>query len=384
MRIAFLLPGLHAVERGAEIAFRSIGTELALRGHDVTLIGSGMPGRHPYRYLRAPAISRKHFESWPMVPPFRNQFRYEELTWVAGLLRAYRPEEYDVAVTCSYPFTNWVIQRRGGSRRPANIFVTENGDWPAYDSTHDHVMFRCDGLVCTNAQYLARNQHRWSSVLIPNGVDPARFTPGPGARAAFGLPVDRPIVLMVSALDTTKRVRDAVQVVSRLDDALLVVAGDGPERSRVEAAADRLLPGRFLRLDVPSDRMPELYRCADAVLHLSLSEAFGNVYLEALATGVPLVAHRTLHTEWLVGDHGELVDTTDLDAVTRALEVAVAAGQDPTVHERIAERFNWSRITDDYVSFFERVLDERAAVGPSLPPVLETARRRSDNVRPKS
>ena len=80
MRIAFILPGLHTVNRGAEVAFRSGGAQLAAQGHDVTLIGSGPPGADPYRYLRAPLIPRRRFERWPSIPPLRNSFRYEELS----------------------------------------------------------------------------------------------------------------------------------------------------------------------------------------------------------------------------------------------------------------------------------------------------------------
>ena len=67
------------------------------------------------------------------MPVLRNQFAYEEMTFVPALLRQYRPAEYDVTLTCSYPFTNWILRRpvwRGS--RPPHVFVTENGDWPAY------------------------------------------------------------------------------------------------------------------------------------------------------------------------------------------------------------------------------------------------------------
>src|SRR3546814_5508392 len=63
------------------------------------------------------------------------------------------------------------------------IFVTQNGDWPAYASNTEYRSFSCDGLVCTNPDYLERNSVRWNCALIPNGVDLARFSPGAAERA---------------------------------------------------------------------------------------------------------------------------------------------------------------------------------------------------------
>src|SRR4051794_22432571 len=134
MRILFALPGLLRVDRGAEIAFLSIASELARRGDEVTLIGSGPPRPDAlYQYLQVPISSRERFERLPRLPVFRSETVWEEATFVPGLLRAYDPSAYDVTVTCSFPFTNWVLRKRtAGQRRPAHVFVTQNGDWPAY------------------------------------------------------------------------------------------------------------------------------------------------------------------------------------------------------------------------------------------------------------
>src|SRR5262245_4053518 len=83
MRILFALPGLHRHDRGAEIAFISIASELARGGDNVTLIGSGQERQNtPYSYLRAASIRREKFESFPCIPLFRNECVYEELTFI--------------------------------------------------------------------------------------------------------------------------------------------------------------------------------------------------------------------------------------------------------------------------------------------------------------
>jgi len=227
MRVLFALPGLHRHNRGAETALISIANELAKSGDSVTLIGSGHHNpTASYRFLRAASMPREGFESSPFVPMLRNEYAYEELTFVPGLLRRYRPKQYDVTLTCSYPFTNWVLRRPTfWDSRPPHVFVTQNGDWPAIARNSEYRFFGCEGLVCTNPDFFDRNKDRWRCRLIPNGVDCDHFRPGPAKRQAFSLPLDRLIVLMVSALIPTKRVERGIEGVSLIPDAHLVVAG---------------------------------------------------------------------------------------------------------------------------------------------------------------
>ena len=355
MRILFALPGLHRVDRGAEIAFISIARELARSGHAVTLLGSGdeRPGE-PYRFLHAPAIKRERFERFPKFPALRGETNWEELSFVPGLLRRFKPADYDVTVTCAYPFTNWALRRPSLGKRPKHVFVTQNGDWAAYSNDSEYRLFGCDGLVCTNPDYLDRNRDMYRAVLIPNGVDVDRFRPGEADRASFGLPTGVPIVLMVSALIASKNVPEGIAAVAALPDAVLVVAGDGPERAAINDLASKQLPGRFINLTVTADRMPNLYRAADVFLHLSVDESFGNVFLEAMATGLPVVAYESDRTRWIVTDEAFFADRTDPASLPAKLATAL---QSKSAVQAImcqrARSFAWSAIAAQYENFFE-------------------------------
>jgi glycosyltransferase involved in cell wall biosynthesis len=359
MRVLFALPGLHRYDRGAEIAFMSLANELANAGDAVTLIGSGVCHTSAsYRFLRSPSISRVHFELLPSIPILRNEYAYEELTFVPGLLYRYRPTDYDVTLTCSYPFTNWMLRRPVlCGFRPPHVFVTENGDWPAYANGSEYRLFSCDGLVCTNPDFYERNKDRWRCSIIPNGVDIKRFHPGTAKRQEFGLPDSRLIVLMVSALIPTKRVDAGIEVVSRIPDAHLVVAGDGPLRQILDDKAARQLPGRFTRLSVTSERMPQLYQSADVFLHLSKEEAFGNVFLEAMACGLPIICHNTPRSRWILGNEGFLLDTEDLATVARQIElVRNPAPAKQTARLARAATFSWTKIGEMYRAFLRDVI----------------------------
>jgi glycosyltransferase involved in cell wall biosynthesis len=131
---------------------------------------------------------------------------------------------------------------------------------------------------------------------------------------------------------------------------------------KTQADVDRLgaqiLPGRFLRRTFLHEEMPELYRCADVVLHAALSESFGNVYVEALSTGRPVVANDIGLTRWIFDGHGHLVDATSEEALASALKAAIDGAYSGAM-ERAAfaqATYSWKSIASLYQSFFREVV----------------------------
>jgi glycosyltransferase involved in cell wall biosynthesis len=244
-------------------------------------------------------------------------------------------------------------------KRPRHVFITQNGDWMVQARNAEFKHFSCDGLVCTNPEYFDRHKDRYPSALIPNGVDTARFHPGEGDRARFGLPpAPVPIVLIVSALIPSKRVLEGIRSAAAVDGVFVVVAGDGEQRQAVDALGRELLGDRFKRVVLGRAEMPELYRCANVLLHMSQDEPFGNIYIEALASGLSVIAHESTVTRWIVEAHGRLVDTSDSGAVTGQLRDTLgAAAMDRKIarHDYAKRRFSWETITEQYCQFFHTV-----------------------------
>ena len=354
LRVLFALPGLHRVNRGAEVALESIAAELArMDGFEVTLMGSGQPRPgSPYRFVHVGDVAREHFEKWPSVPILRNECAYEEMTFAPGLWCAYRPGDFDVTVTCGFPFCNWVLRRKPlVGRRPRHVYVTQNGDWPLYRKNAEYRWFGCDAAVCTNPDFYDAHKGAWPCRLIPNGVDCSVFHPGPSAREELGLPSGTPLVLMTSALIDSKRVLEGIEAVARVPNVGLVVAGDGPLRAEVEARGMTLMPGRFVRRTFAREQMPLLYRSASVFLHMSLDESSANAYIEALATGLPVVTHQRRVTEWTFGEQAFLVNTTDFDAVAEALQQARVGWNAERAMASVTmaqDRYSWQGIARQY------------------------------------
>ncbi len=129
-------------------------------------------------------------------------------------------------------------------------------------------------------------------VVVPNGVEVPEVSDAPAAiRSELGIPESAVVALMVARMRPEKRVQDFVAAVVRArrqhPELIGVVAGDGPERAAVEAAAGADAGIRLLgyRADIP-----RLLHAADMFVLTSEAEAAPMAILEAMAAGLPVVA----------------------------------------------------------------------------------------------
>jgi glycosyltransferase involved in cell wall biosynthesis len=130
--------------------------------------------------------------------------------------------------------------------------------------------------------------------IIPNGVRPPDGFPAKAdTRARLGLPADAFVVATAARLTVRKGVADLIRALgsdtSLAASQFLVIAGEGPERERLEALARRHLPGRHRFLGRVSD-MDAVYAAADIFALPSYEESFGLVYAEAALRGIPSIA----------------------------------------------------------------------------------------------
>ena len=200
-------------------------------------------------------------------------------------------------------------------------------------------------------------------VRVPDAL-PARITGD--ARCALGLPADRPVVLAVGMLDgAIKRTDHLIRELAALPAPrpfLALIGADGPDAGAVRTLAHDLLGGDgFLARVVPHDDVGAYYRAADVFTLASLREGFGLAYVEALAHGLPIVAHDTPVTRHLIGGFATLTDLSRPGALTRALTAALATtsshDERAARHASARARFGWDALREDYVRLLLRVAE---------------------------
>jgi glycosyltransferase involved in cell wall biosynthesis len=210
----------------------------------------------------------------------------------------------------------------------------------AYEHSIAPALIRAADRVCVlsadhanSVPYLRRAQAKL--IEMPNGVDTSQFSPGEdaGLRERLGIDRDAVVVAFVATLDRAhhfKRLDLAIDGIARVDGVHLVVAGGGELvdgfRARAAAAGvgDRV---HFLGA-VPHPELPDVLRSADLfLLTTEPPESFGIVLIEAMATGLPVIATDYPGVRAVVDEAtGTLVPRGDPQAVAAALRELAEAG----------------------------------------------------------
>jgi phosphatidyl-myo-inositol alpha-mannosyltransferase len=222
--------------------------------------------------------------------------------------------------------------------------------------------------VSDAARAFAQRYFPGEYVLTPNGIDTRRFADAKHVDIGGG-----PTVLFFSRLERRKGAEILIQAMSRLRhmEVSLVIAGDGPERSKLESLA------RSLKLDVnflgriSEDRVPSLYAgatvyCAPA----THGESFGIVLLEAMATGTPIVASDLDGFRSVAGNAAELVPPGDSGALARSLSEVLSdeAKRDEmsTMGRRLASMYDWHRLAGNVEMAYERAIQRVASTSRGI------------------
>lgn len=218
------------------------------------------------------------------------------------------------------------------------------------------------------------------SELLPPAMDPTEYhqgVDGTAVRERHGLG-DRPVVVCVSRLVERKGqdqlIRALPELRRRVPDTALLIVGGGPFREQLEkmAAAEGVSDHVVFAGMVDDDELPAHYAAGDVFAMPCRErrggfevEAFGIVFIQAQAVGVPVVAGDIGGVADAVGEGddagGVLVDGTDVEAVTDAItdllsDRAQARRLGEHGARRVAERFTWSARTHQLRSLLDRVV----------------------------
>ncbi|ATE59861.1 glycosyltransferase family 4 protein [Thauera sinica] len=207
--------------------------------------------------------------------------------------------------------------------------------------------------------------------VVSRGVDTALFSPArrnAGLRAQWGLERDDVALISVGRLAPEKNLQLVLRAYAAVREACprtrLVIVGDGPMREAVARdCPEALLCGMRTGEDLAAH-----YASADLFLFPSLTETFGNVVLEAMASGVCTVAYDYAAAAEVVRDmdNGLCAPSRDEPAF---IERAVRAATDGVLRQRLAaqgrasaEALDWARVIDHFAGSLIRVWRTAAAV----------------------
>ena len=371
---------------GVALTFGRIARELARRGHEVTVY-------HPLRpaAVASPAIAPYRQVALPGFPlPGYPQLRFGFPAW-RQLERRFRADPPDLVHVVTE-----------GPLGASAVSVARRLQIPVTSSFHTnfHVYmrhYRVPLLRRAALGWLRRVHNRTACTFAPTtglgselaadgfrrlrllsrGIDRHHFSPArreAQLRQRWGATADAPVVLHVGRLAPEKDYPLLFQTFAAMRAAdprcRFVLVGDGPLRVSLERAHPECRFTGFL----PPDELAAHYASADIYIHASRSETFGNVLVEALASGLAVAGFDYAAAQQLIhsGRHGLLVP---LDRPDLLVHAAVRLVHEPALRAQL-RRFapdavaahSWDRVIDG----FERELLHLAGTASASRPLAAT------------
>ena len=308
--------------------------------------------------------------------------------------RAIRPHRCDVVVSFGRMIQQDILRSGGGSHR---VFLKkmEQGEGIWRRLWHRFSIYHRSVLAIEQMQYrpghykkilaVSREVRRELMVtcrvpeeriaVIYNGVDQERFHPRNREkargriRAKWAIPADAPLVLFVGSGFQRKGLDRLLRIWGspRLRDIYLLVVGEDAQRRRYLSWAGREGQGRVLFAG-RQESVEDFYAAADLLALPAFQEAFGNVVLEALASGLPVLVTRAVGAaEVLTGElaQGILENPDDPSELETKILGVLDRGRWLLISQQarsLGERYSWENHFRELESYLKAVVERDRAV----------------------
>ena len=372
LRIALFTGNYNHVEDGVSRTLGRLVGYLLDEGHDVLVFGPTIdePLEQPGRFVAVPSIAAPGRPEYRVSTGFPAEARREAVRFAPHVVHIATPDvlghkalrwarDLGIPVVSTYHthFASYLDYYRLG--------LAEGALWAALRRFYD----RCDEVYApTPTMRDALVEHGISSTirLWPRGIELDRFNPEARSadwRRAHGFAPDDVVVTFVSrlvkekGLDVFSDTVRSLQAEGRPVRALVV--GEGPERASL--AAD--LPGAVFTGHLSGDELSTAYASSDVFLFPSETETFGNVTLEAMASGLGVVAADAAGTASLIdsGRTGLLCPPRDRQAFADATRRLVA---DAALRHRLGEAareaaraYDWPEVLARMAKYYRGVAE---------------------------
>jgi glycosyltransferase involved in cell wall biosynthesis len=328
---------------GAEAFFVRLALAFQRAGVEQKVVIRENPARA--RILQAGGVE-------PVQLPFGGRFDFTTTRALKREIKAFKP---DIVMT-------WM--NRATSMCPDGDFVHVARLGGYYDLKYYQ---RCDHLIGNTkdiVDYLIENNWETQKAhYLPNFVFAEDAEPI--QKNEFFTPRDVPLIVALGRLHENKAFDVLLEAMSRIPDAYLWLAGDGPLKEDLQKLAEKLAIKPRVRFLGWRDDTAALLRTADLFVCPSRHEPLGNVVIEAWAQGVPVIAADSMGPGTLIEqmETGILVPVDDAKTMANAIRTVLA---DENLAERIArqghqtylDNFTEEIVVKQYLDFFESVRED--------------------------
>lgn len=283
--------------------------ELSNRGHNVTVFTAAQP-RQEYAMLSEnnDEKSVEIYENFT-IKRFPSRFRVRDIQIMPELFLALANEKFDIIHAHEFFSPSAFYSSLIKITRHTPLIITQHNDqFPAVPI--NKYLYYAD--ACTVGVFSLKQAKKIVALtkairshlllfgassdkinIIPNAIDTNKFVPNNQNLLKDRWNLSSPIILYVGRFSEVKGIRILLKafpaVLKALPEVKLVLVGGGPLETEITAVEKHLRGHIFCIPFVPNDIMPYIYPGCDVVVLPSLEERFGNVTLEAMASGKPVV-----------------------------------------------------------------------------------------------
>jgi L-malate glycosyltransferase len=358
---------------GSGVVATELGLALAKRGDDVHFISYAMPSRLNILHERV------HFHEVNVTPyPLFDPYPPYTLALATKMAEVAAYEKLDVLhVHYAIPHAISAYLAKQILRGRIRVITTLHGtDITLVGRDESYLPITKFGIevsdvVTAVSSWLKEETTRNFSTdkeieVIPNFVDPARFHRSPSAFCDIYGARGEKLVCHVSNFRPVKRVMDVIETFEKIAAKVpsrLIMIGDGPERSRVEAysRAHHLRDRVTFLGNVPN--LEEVLGGCDLFLLPSESESFGMAALEAMAAEMPVIATNSGGLPEVVtdGETGYLLPVGDVNSMAeRGIEILsndeLRRKMGKRARELAVDRFDEQKVLPMYRMLYERAM----------------------------
>jgi glycogen(starch) synthase len=378
LRILALTPTFAPLVGGVETALLKLFSGLAGRGHTIDVITPHLAGPRRETIGEGLHVVR-------VGRPLRSRpAKFLAYQWwqARALRRLHRERPYDIAVltygvhasllqpwiqrTLKIPVVVAEIHLGTGAE------ITKDSENPAILAPLLKASYRAADAVIAQSRetgrFIEATSGRTDWNLIPQGSDPTVFHPAKrsaAVRATFGTP--KHLLATASRLSARKNLGDALValrlVLRKHPGTHLVVAGDGPERASLEATAASMGLAKHVTFTgyLANEDLAALLASADAFLSTARYEAFGLSIVDAMASGIPVVAYDARGpNDFLRDGEAGFVTPQDPDRLAESIgRILDSPGEAREMGARgralVEKTFNWNANVDAHEALLLRI-----------------------------